>query len=647
MLSQIYYLRQFQNLFDLEIFTNKLPSFAHSIAGLEKSVLSGAPFWDEDINDELDYDEYLEAQQPNNPMYTDQSDAVDSKYRNQLALRVTQRIADDKRAKIKLLQEIELIKDKFSEWADHMSRLELEGDVRQAGDFLSQLVKQTYYSLTLVLISMQDTHAERGTGLKEMSQVREVIRALTHRDDEKVTYTNGFHVNHAVTTSSRISLDENVYRPDYDNFFKAVQPVIDDEAMNPTEFTLLSGLYLSRFTNNYSYRKNRRYMGAMPLRDYHYLDCKLINVDQEIRKYISSTLIGMDSQSKQYACARLNTTEKHFTNSLNLYQEVFTERKVFTKQLIRSKMLRRALMILLGKNPLPLNRVASKALFTEFNETFSWKVMTKMDEVERQRKIANEKDQEKRKKLEAMRGDIVKSVQSNMTQLKKTIDNNTFQSYDQASCEVDVYTHEIQSYMILTGMRLIERETNSLAKCFEMNGKRQQILIHPFQQFASTFDSAVDKRNHLDIINKVDVVQKMLTQFMNRCLPMETLTSGPGFTISQKDLNECLNDLCRNIIKACEIEMRTRCEQLNMIIYQYENMLYTKDMQLINLENKLKHAKEELNKIINTKVFSRGNNLIYELDMSTRQHRLMKDNVFLLEKDLKEKIWLYFKKDLE
>ena len=76
-------------------------------------------------------------------------------------------------------------------------------------------------------------------------------------------------------------------------------------------------------------------------------------------------------------------------------------------------------------------------------------------------------------------------------------------------------------------------------------------------------------------------------------------------------------------------------------------MLYTKDMQLINLENKLKHAKEELNKIINTKVFSRGNNLIYELDMSTRQHRLMKDNVFLLEKGLKEKIRLYIDKDLQ
>ena len=167
------------------------------------------------------------------------------------------------------------------------------------------------------------------------------------------------------------------------------------------------------------------------------------------------------------------------------------------------------------------------------------------------------------------------------------------------------------------------------------------------QQFASTFDQAIDKKSHLDIINKVDSVQRMLTQFMNRCLPIETLTSGAGFTISAKDLNECLNELCRAHVKACEIEMRTRCEQLSMLILQYENLLYTKDMQLLNLENKLKHAKEELNKIINTKVFSRGNNLIYELDMATRQLRLMKDNVFSVEKGLKEKIRLYFDKDLE
>jgi len=39
--------------------------------------------------------------------------------------------------------------------------------------------------------------------------------------------------------------------------------------------------------------------------------------------------------------------------------------------------------------------------------------------------------------------------------------------------------------------------------------------------------------------------------------------------------------------------------------------------------------------------------LIYELDMSTRQLRLMKDNVFGLEKCIKENMRLHFDKDLE
>lgn len=216
-----------------------------------------------------------------------------------------------------------------------------------------------------------------------MHQVREVTRLLSHQDDQKITYTNGFHVNQSVTATERIALDENTFRPDYDNFFKAVQPVIDEEAMNPTEFILLSGLFLSKYTNNYSYRKDRRYTGYMPQRDYHYLDCKLINIDKDIRKYISSSLIGVDSQSKTYSCARLNTTEKQYVYSTNLYRDVFQERKVFNKQMIRSKILKRALMILMSKNPLPTERVHLKALMAEFTETFSWKVMTKIDEIER------------------------------------------------------------------------------------------------------------------------------------------------------------------------------------------------------------------------------------------------------------------------
>ena len=69
-LAQIYYFRQFQNLFDLEFFSNKLPSRSFSIAGLEQNVLSGVPFWDEEEG-EFDSDDYLEHQDVNDPMYAD------------------------------------------------------------------------------------------------------------------------------------------------------------------------------------------------------------------------------------------------------------------------------------------------------------------------------------------------------------------------------------------------------------------------------------------------------------------------------------------------------------------------------------------------------------------------------------------------
>lgn len=62
----------------------------------------------------------------------------------------------------------------------------------------------------------------------------------------------------------------------------------------------------------------------------------------------------------------------------------------------------------------------------------------------------------------------------------------------------------------MTSKQLIQRETASLAGAFEMNGKRLEVLIDVHQQFAATMDET-DKLNHLDIINKISPVQKMLT----------------------------------------------------------------------------------------------------------------------------------------
>ncbi len=54
----------------------------------------------------------------------------------------------------------------------------------------------------------------------------------------------------------------------------------------------------------------------------------------------------------------------------------------------------------------------------------------------------------------------------------------------------------------------------------------------------------------------------MLTQFKNRMLEIDTITSGKGVIISTKDLTECLKECARSIVKNGEMEMRTRCEFL-------------------------------------------------------------------------------------
>jgi len=141
-------------------------------------------------------------------------------------------------------------------------------------------------------------HGVAGTCQKEMHEIRHTISLLTHQDDSKVTFTNGFHVNQAITKTSRISLDENCFKPDFSNFFKIAQPVIDEEGLTPTEFNLLAGIYLIKHDNMKSYRKDRRYIGILPARDFQYLDCKLLNLDHLIRKYIPGTITGFESQAK-------------------------------------------------------------------------------------------------------------------------------------------------------------------------------------------------------------------------------------------------------------------------------------------------------------------------------------------------------------
>lgn len=117
------------------------------------------------------------------------------------------------------------------------------------------------------------------------------MQEISHKDDLKVTYTNGFHVNPALTKQGRFSIEENVYTYDYDAFFKASQPVIDETCLQPTEFNLIQGIYIVDRINLRTFKKNKFYMGYMQPRDYSILDSCLINLDRDLRKYMCSSLL--------------------------------------------------------------------------------------------------------------------------------------------------------------------------------------------------------------------------------------------------------------------------------------------------------------------------------------------------------------------
>jgi hypothetical protein len=116
------------------------------------------------------------------------------------------------------------------------------------------------------------------------------------------------------------------------------------------------------------------------------------------------------------------------------------------------------------------------------------------------------------------------------------------------------------------------------------------------------------------------------------------------FTI--KDFNECVQILCRGLIKYSEREMRARSENFAKKEAHYINLLYMKDRKIENLESRIANTQENLDKLINSKMYEKGNQLIYELDNVNRQLKLFKDNIFIMEKELKKNIHSDFKEEL-
>lgn len=114
-------------------------------------------------------------------------------------------------------------------------------------------------------------------------------------------------------------------------------------------------------------------------------------------------------------------------------------------------------------------------------------------------------------------------------------------------------------------------------------------------------------------------MQVFLTKLKNRGMEIETLTSGPGIVFTYKDFNECMNHFCAEIVTLSEKELRSRTQDSHNIIAYLKHQLYIKDTRLEGYRRKLSLVSENLNRIVNARIYEKGSALIYELDQSTRQ----------------------------
>jgi len=120
-----------------------------------------------------------------------------------------------------------------------------------------------------------------------------------------------------------------------------------------------------------------------------------------------------------------------------------------------------------------------------------------------------------------------------------------------AKAEIVCIQREFEVILIKESIKLISKHDEALKGCLEMGAADNQInaFIHTYQQFASTLFETVDTNAHLDIVTKASFVQQFLTRLKNRSTEVETLTSGPGIVFSMKDFNDCVQTLCRGMIK--------------------------------------------------------------------------------------------------
>ena len=472
--------------------------------------------------------------------------------------------------------------------------------------------------------------------LQSGNTLSKAITAMANRDHIRlVSSAGGFHLNSSILDPSRLNLEAGSlchqfgYPTETINFMKCIHPVLSDRALEPPELTLLESVYLGNkvlvphsFGNEPDHESfeadllaavNSRespaqlsqFAGACRLQGLEMtkpLTTHLLGIDTKMRQRLTSHLKTMDATLNDYLSLVLG--ERIISeNSLLDFQQLTRARRYLSDQ-VESYQLRQAILCF-QTHEVPMTVFSNAAKVEDVNQWYKrelfWKVQEEKDKLReaqdtktKPNQAAREFVEKTKKQLERqinelkmqverkvtdldvrkLKQDEIKSLQEEQRQLKRSL---LLDSVLNSRAEITILRVEIERRLITCGVRTLDRETLAIANCLKTGVREIDAHIHPFQQFAVTLYDQVDPNSHLDAVNKCGQVQSFITRLKNRGTEVETLTSGPGYVFTLKDINDCVSTLAKSMIKYAELELRSRCEQAAKKEEWFTELLYCKD----------------------------------------------------------------------
>jgi len=74
----------------------------------------------------------------------------------------------------------------------------------------------------------------------------------------------------------------------------------------------------------------------------------------------------------------------------------------------------------------------------------------------------------------------------------------------------------------------------------------------------------------------------------------------------------------------------------------YRELLYAKDQKIEHLERRLAEQVRVVDKMVNSRMYEKGNAIVYELDQANRSLKLLKDNIHTMEERIRKEVdWSY------